>query len=84
MICSNPRTPKSMIKKFRPHCTASLFLFLLFITSIKAQSSSEIYKQLKKLNFLGTVLYLAAHPDDENTIVISYFSNHVLARTAYM
>ena len=84
MICSNPRTPKSMIKKFRLHCTASLFLFLLFITSIKAQSSSEIYKQLKKLNFLGTVLYLAAHPDDENTRVISYFSNHVLARTAYM
>lgn len=54
------------------------------MTSVGAQSSSEIYKQLKKLNFLGSVLYLAAHPDDENTRVISYFSNHVLARTAYL
>ena len=63
-----------------------VFLWTLFfcMTKVKAQSSSEIYKQLKKLNFLGSVLYLAAHPDDENTRVISYFSNHVLARTAYL
>ncbi len=33
---------------------------------------------------MGSVLYVAAHPDDENTRVISYFSNHVLARTAYL
>ena len=59
-------------------------LLLLWVTSIKAQTSSEVYKKLKKLNFLGSVLYLAAHPDDENTRVISYFSNHVLARTAYL
>ena len=64
----------------------NVFLWTLFFctTIVKAQSSSEIYKQLKKLNFLGSVLYLAAHPDDENTRVISYFSNHVLARTAYL
>lgn len=60
----------------------SLALFSL-VTS-NAQSSSAIYKQLQKFNFLGSVLYLAAHPDDENTRVISYFSNHVLARTAYL
>ena len=54
------------------------------LSSLNAQSSSEIYKQIKKLNFLGTVLYFAAHPDDENTRVISYFSNHILARTAYL
>jgi LmbE family N-acetylglucosaminyl deacetylase len=54
------------------------------MSSVRAQSSSDIYKQLQKLNFLGSVLYLAAHPDDENTRVISYFSNHVLARTAYL
>ena len=61
-----------------------LLLLLFWLNSVGAQSSSEIYKQLKKLNFLGSVLYLAAHPDDENTRVISYFSNHVLARTAYL
>ena len=61
------------------------YLFVSFTSSnLKAQSSAEIYKQIKKLNFLGTVLYFAAHPDDENTRVISYFSNHLLARTAYL
>ena len=60
-------------------------LFLtLHLSCLNAQSSSAIFKQIKKLNFLGTVLYFAAHPDDENTRVISYFSNHLLARTAYL
>lgn len=47
-------------------------------------SSSEIYHKLQKLNFLGTALYVAAHPDDENTRLISYLSNHVHARTGYL
>ncbi|MBP0904107.1 PIG-L family deacetylase [Mariniflexile gromovii] len=47
-------------------------------------SSSEIFESIQKLNFLGSVLYIAAHPDDENTRLISYMSNHVKARTAYL
>lgn len=47
-------------------------------------SSVEIYESIKKLNFLGSVLYVAAHPDDENTHLISYFANDVHARTAYI
>tara|TARA_R110002073_G_scaffold139232_2_gene289321 strand:- start:93385 stop:95901 length:2517 start_codon:yes stop_codon:yes gene_type:complete len=64
--------------------------FLLFICTFGiAQrpvkpSSSEIYESVEKLNFLGSVLYVAAHPDDENTRLISYFSNHLNARTAYL
>ena len=50
----------------------------------KITSSTKIYKQLQKLNFLGTVLYVAAHPDDENTRLISYLANHEKARTAYL
>lgn len=46
--------------------------------------ASEIYESIKKLNFLGSVLYIAAHPDDENTRLISYLSNDVKARTAYL
>lgn len=67
-----------------------LAIILLFsINLVKAQqpkkpNTSEIYESIKKLNFLGSVLYLAAHPDDENTRLISYFSNHVKARTAYL
>jgi LmbE family N-acetylglucosaminyl deacetylase len=67
-------------------------LFLLFFLSVQiisAQkpqklSSAEIYNQIQKLNFLGTVLYIAAHPDDENTRLISYMANEVHARTGYL
>jgi LmbE family N-acetylglucosaminyl deacetylase len=66
------------------------FLFAILYTSICIsqkpikQNTSEIYESVKKLNFLGSVLYVAAHPDDENTRLISYFSNHVKARTGYL
>jgi len=64
-----------------------VFLFcngLLFAQQPNKPSSVEIYESIQKLNFLGSVLYLAAHPDDENTRLISYFSNKVKARTAYL
>lgn len=63
-----------------------LFLFSNFAISQKPSkpSSVDIYEDIKKLNFLGSVLYVAAHPDDENTRLISYFSNKVKARTAYL
>jgi len=50
----------------------------------KKSSSTDIYHSLEKLNFLGSAMYLAAHPDDENTRLISYLSNKVHARTAYL
>ncbi|WP_324721117.1 PIG-L family deacetylase [Salinimicrobium sp. HB62] len=65
-------------------------LVLLILTgTVQAQkpekwNSSEIYSEIEKLNFLGSVLYVAAHPDDENTRLISYFSNELNARTAYL
>ena len=67
----------------------NLISFLLISQTIFSQkpnklSSYEIYEKIQKLNFLGTVLYVAAHPDDENTRLISYLSNHVKARTGYL
>jgi LmbE family N-acetylglucosaminyl deacetylase len=63
--------------------------FLILISNLNAQSPktsapSDIYHAIEKLNFLGTALYVAAHPDDENTRLISYLSNNVKARTAYL
>lgn len=46
--------------------------------------AADIRLGLNKLNFLGSVLYVAAHPDDENTRVITYLSNGQLAATAYL
>jgi len=48
------------------------------------KSSGDIYEELEKLKVLGSVLYVAAHPDDENTRLISYYANEVKARTAYL
>ncbi|MRH99260.1 LmbE family protein [Kriegella sp. EG-1] len=71
-------------------------VFLVFLVGIlftnqpmKAQkpskpTSSEIYHNIQKLNFLGSALYIAAHPDDENTRLISFLSNNTKARTAYL
>ncbi|MCR9228087.1 MAG: PIG-L family deacetylase [Flavobacteriaceae bacterium] len=47
-------------------------------------TSAELFHKIQKLNFLGTALYVAAHPDDENTSLISYLSNHEKARTVYL
>ena len=44
----------------------SLLLFPAFSQSPETYTSSEIFQQLKKLNVLGSVLYVGAHPDDEN------------------
>jgi LmbE family N-acetylglucosaminyl deacetylase len=68
----------------------SVALFLFFFSSIaQAQAplkptTGELYESIQKLNFLGTVLYVAAHPDDENTRLISYFANNYKARTGYL
>jgi LmbE family N-acetylglucosaminyl deacetylase len=63
-------------------------IFLLFAVQISAQvpslSSSEIFQNIKKLNVLGSVLYIAAHPDDENTLMLSYLSKDQLVRTGYL
>jgi len=47
-------------------------------------SASQIYQQIEKLKVLGSVLYVAAHPDDENTRLIAYLANDKLYRTGYL
>jgi LmbE family N-acetylglucosaminyl deacetylase len=44
----------------------------------------EIQQSLQKLNELGTVLHIAAHPDDERTAVLAYFARGRHMRTAYL
>jgi LmbE family N-acetylglucosaminyl deacetylase len=65
-----------------------LLLISLFTLGYKsdalAQSSTHIKLQLEKLAKTERVLYLAAHPDDENTRLISYLENDLKVRTAYL
>ncbi len=72
-----------MIKSF-----AILIVLLNSLLAIsqtpKSYTSSEILLQLKKLPVLGSVLYIAAHPDDENTRLLAYLANEKLYRTGYL
>jgi LmbE family N-acetylglucosaminyl deacetylase len=72
--------------RYLPVFFLGMLLFCSFTYSQlpEKKTSSEIYADLQKLNFLGTALYIAAHPDDENTRLIAYLSKEVKARTAYL
>ncbi|HEX8462194.1 MAG TPA: PIG-L family deacetylase [Segetibacter sp.] len=66
-----------------------LFAFSAIFSRSYAQipatyTSADIYQQLKKLNVLGSVLYIAAHPDDENNGLLPFFAKEKLYRTAYL
>lgn len=66
-----------------------LILFAAISISLIAQpkeslNSSEIKLALKKLNTVGSVLYIAAHPDDENTEFLTYCNYGKLLRTGYL
>jgi len=43
-----------------------------------------ILQQLRSFATMGSVLYIAAHPDDENTQVITYLARGRGYRTAYL
>ncbi len=62
--------------------------FLFFTAAIaqtpKTYSSADILQQIKKLSSFGSVLYVAAHPDDENTRLLAYLANERKFRTGYL
>lgn len=51
---------------------------------VRPSKSSEIYRDIKTLKNLPKVLYLAAHPDDENTGLLSWLINDQNVETAYL
>src|SRR5579862_9892812 len=70
---------------------AGLFLLVFtlcfcfsFAQNPEIVTAAEIFLRLKKLNVLGTALYVAAHPDDENSRLIAYLSEDRLYRTGYL
>jgi LmbE family N-acetylglucosaminyl deacetylase len=46
--------------------------------------TGEILHGLKRLNVVGNALYVAAHPDDENTLFITWLNKEKLVRTGYI
>ncbi len=62
------------------HC----LLPIAYCQTPQSWTSAEMYQAIRKLNILGSVLYIAAHPDDENTRLIAYLSKDRLYRTGYL
>jgi LmbE family N-acetylglucosaminyl deacetylase len=66
----------------------TLFLCAFLLTSAFAQvpfaGTPAIEQSLKKLTVLGSVLMIAAHPDDENTAILAYFARGRHLRTGYL
>ncbi|MCH6257627.1 PIG-L family deacetylase [Puniceicoccaceae bacterium K14] len=52
--------------------------------SSQSLTSSELLLELEKLNTVGSVLFVAAHPDDENTALLTYLSQNEKLDTAYL
>jgi len=66
-----------------------LLLTVFLLNNVNAQtpksySSADILQQMKKLQVFGSVLYIAAHPDDENTRLLGYLANEKKYRTGYL
>jgi LmbE family N-acetylglucosaminyl deacetylase len=67
----------------------SIFALVLMSEYVPAQmpetiNASEILLRMKKLEVLGSVLYIAAHPDDENTRLLAWLAQEKLYRTGYL
>ncbi len=67
---------------------AGLALCALCILPLRAEEfligTPAIRYSLEKLNVLGSVLMIGAHPDDENNAVLAYLSRGLKMRTGYL
>lgn len=59
-------------------------MLLSTLVSGQSLSSSELLLELHKLNTVGSALFVAAHPDDENTALLAYLAQEEQLDTAYL
>ena len=73
-----------MFKKVFSIFILGFFTVFCSAQQVRPSKSSEIYRELKTLKHLPKVLYLAAHPDDENTGLLSWLINYQNVETGYL
>ena len=88
--CTVP-VPMHPSKRARRAALAPMAFTLLLSTANAAPTlrpsqpdGARLERWLDRLLVVGGVLYVAAHPDDENTRLLAYLSNHSLLRTGYL
>ena len=76
------------MKNFKNHVIFLVLALLAFLPLKAAQvpslNASEIQLALKKMKVIGSALYIAAHPDDENTALLAYLSKEKMFQTGYL
>jgi LmbE family N-acetylglucosaminyl deacetylase len=77
-----------IMKNFKYRLILPVFAFFIILPLKAAQlpslNASEIQLALKKMKVIGSTLYLAAHPDDENTALLAYLSKEKMLQTGYL
>jgi LmbE family N-acetylglucosaminyl deacetylase len=61
-----------------------VFLLLLVCARAFAMDAAQLQIAVRKLPVVGSAMYVAAHPDDDNAGLIAYLANERLLRTAYL
>ncbi|MHB0971909.1 MAG: PIG-L family deacetylase [Thermoanaerobaculia bacterium] len=51
---------------------------------LRPMNAAELQIAIRKLGVVGSALYVAAHPDDENTALLAYLSRERRLRTGYL
>src|SRR5690554_7322076 len=64
------------MKKIFLYTFCLTFFHLGFAQKPLTPTPSEIYFKMEQLNVLASALYVAAHPDDENTRLITFLTHH--------
>lgn len=80
-------TPPTIRRRGRTLAAAALFGFAALAMragDTLPNSPKAIQQELKSFATIGTVLYVAAHPDDENTQLITYLARGRGYRMAYL
>src|SRR5437870_9175745 len=96
MGCSPESAPLRVMHHSIKHCWRAAVVAMLAVAgtansadappllSPEQPNVGEIQLALEKLDVLGRVLYIAAHPDDENTNLMALWANGSLYDSAYL
>ena len=85
-VVTGPPPPSSLTSSFTSAFTSAFTM----IASARAAgpppqpNAAQLQQALARLGVAGSVLYIAAHPDDENTSLLAYLANGALVRTGYL
>jgi len=78
------RLKRLVVLRFLAAGACVLTGFVVSTHAAEPQSASAILQELRSFREMGSVLYIAAHPDDENTRLIAYLSRGRGYRTGYL